>query len=357
MGGPRGRLTDLGHRRSTLKLINNAMGSGARLTAVCDILKISPRTIQRWRHQTAGGDRRKKAAAKRVPANKLTQSERGKILQICNQAEFANMAPNQIVPTLADQGSYVASESSFYRILRQEKQLVRRGRAKAPGHKRPDAIEATGANQLWSWDITYLPSTVRGLFFYLYMIMDVYSRKIVGWEVFGTESSENAALLIRKTCLKEKVSGSPLILHSDNGSPMKGATMLATLQKLGVIPSFSRPSVSNDNAYSEALFKTLKYHPGYPDSAFDDIDGARQWVLKFVHWYNEIHHHSAIKFVTPGQRHRGEDIDILQRRDELYCRAKSRHPERWSGITRNWTLIQVVSLNPNKKLKQMSRAA
>jgi len=333
------------------------MESGARLTAVCDILKISPRTIQRWRHPTTEGDGRKKAAEKRVPANRLTQSERGKILQICNQAEFANMTPNQIVPALADQGRYVASEASFYRILRQEKQLVRRGRAKAPVNKRPDSIEATGANQLWSWDITYLPSTVRGLFFYLYMIMDVYSRKIVGWEVFGTESSEHAALLIRKTCLKEKVAGSPLILHSDNGSPMKGATMLVTLQKLGVMPSFSRPSVSNDNAYSEALFKTLKYHPGYPDSAFDDMDKARQWVLKFAHWYNEIHHHSAIKFVTPGQRHRGEDIGILQRRDALYCRAKNRHPERWSGITRDWAQLQVVSLNPNKDLKRMSRAA
>ena len=333
------------------------MESGARLAAVCDILKVSPRTIQRWRHQIYEGDQRKKAAEKRVPANKLTQSERGKILQICNRAEFANMPPNEIVPALADQGSYVASESSFYRILRQEKQLVRRGRAKAPVHKRPDSIEATGANQLWSWDITYLPSAIRGLFFYLYMIMDVYSRKIVGWEVYSSESAENAALLIRKTCLREKTTGSPLILHSDNGSPMKGATMLATLQKLGVVPWFSRPSVSNDNAYSEALFKTLKYHPGYPDSAFDDMGKARKWVLKFVHWYNEIHHHSAIKFVTPGQRHRGEDIAILKRRDELYCKAKDRHPERWSSICRDWDPVRIVSLNPNNEMKRLSRAA
>lgn len=266
------------------------------------------------------------------------------------------MAPNQIVPILADQGTFVASESSFYRVLRQEDQLAHRGKAKAPQHKRPEAIEATGPNELWSWDITYLPTTIKGLFFYLYLIMDVYSRKIVGWEVHDSESTDHSTLLIRKTYLREGVAGKPLVLHSDNGSPMKGATMLATLQKLGVIPSFSRPSVSNDNAYSEALFKTLKYTSGYPDKPFDSIKQAQQWVLGFHHWYNEIHRHSALKFVTPGQRHRGEDANLLKKRSDLYNAAKENRPERWSRATRNWQHEQVVYLNPMKSDQETRKA-
>ncbi len=320
------------------------------------MLEISPRTIQRWQHRQSEPDQRKSAALQRLPENKLSEEERDQILTICNQEQFANMSPNQIVPILADEGIFVASESSFYRVLRQKDQLAHRGKAKPPKHKRPEAIEATGPNELWSWDITYLPSTIKGLFFYLYMIMDVYSRKIVGWEVHDSESADHASRLIRKTCLREGIAGNPLVLHSDNGSPMKGATMLATLQKLGVIPSFSRPSVSNDNAYSEALFKTLKYNPSYPDRPFDSIKQAQQWVLSFYHWYNEIHRHSSLKFVTPGQRHRGEDVELLEKRSALYNAAKDNRPERWSRATRNWQHEQVVYLNPTKSDQKIRKA-
>jgi len=161
--------------------------------------------------------------------------------------------------------------------------------------------------------------------------MDVFSRKIIGWEVYKTESADQASNLFRKTYLREGIAGEDLALHSDNGSPMKGATMLATLQRLGVMPSFSRPSVSDDNPYSEALFKTLKYHPGFPDKPFDSLDEARAWVAGFQHWNNEVHRHSALKFVTPGQRHRGDDIAILEQRRLLYEVAKDRLPGRWSG--------------------------
>jgi len=252
------------------------------------------------------------------------------------------------VPALADEGRYLASESSFYRVLRDQNQLTRRGRAKAPSHSRPQPLEATAPNQLWSWDITYLSTTVRGLFFYLYLILDVYSRKIVGWEVYAEESAEHAASTFRKSYLREGIAGRPLVLHSDNGSPMKGATMLGTLQKLGVMPSFSRPSVSNDNPYSEAMFKTLKYHPGFPDQPFDTLEQARQWVTGFTKWYNEEHRHSALKFVTPGQRHRGEDKDILARRALIYEEARANRPQRWSANCRDWNRPEVVCLNPLK---------
>lgn len=195
-------------------------------------------------------------------------------------------------------------------------------------------------------------TTVKGLFFYLYLIMDIFSRKIVGWEVYAEESAEHAAKTFRKAYLREGIAGQPLILHSDNGSPMKGATMLGTLQKLGVMPSFSRPSVSDDNPYPEALFKTLKYHPGLPDKPFDTLDEARLWVAGFQQWYNEEHQHSALKFVTPGQRHRGEDTELLNQRIKLYAMAKAANPERWSGNCRNWNRPAVVSLNTQKSIQR-----
>ncbi len=282
--------------------IDEACAAGARLSRVCEVLAISARTQQRWRdHGEVKADGRKEAGAQRVPANKLTEPERAQILETANAPEFADRPPSQIVPALADQGCYIASESSFYRVLREANQLAHRGKAKPSTRQRPEPLQANAPNQLWSWDITYLPSTVIGVFFYLYLIIDVFSRKIVGWEVYASQSADLAAEVFRKAYLREGIAGDALVLHSDNGSPMKGATMLATLQRLGVMPSFSRPSVSDDNPYSEALFKTLKYHPGFPDKPFENLAEFRQWVAGFDHWYNELHLHSALRFVTPNQ--------------------------------------------------------
>ncbi len=343
-------------------MIDEAHFAGARISPICTLLGISQRTLQRWRAQgEVKIDGRREAAKSRIPANKLSEEERKQILDIVNQPQYADMPPSQIVPALADVGFYVASESTFYRVLREANQLSHRGKSKPPTHKKPEPLVATGPNQLWSWDITYLATNVKGLFFYLYLIMDIYSRKIVGWEVYETESAEQAALVFRKANLRERIAGKSITLHSDNGSPMKGATMLSTLQKLGVMPSFSRPSVSNDNPYSEALFKTLKYHPEFPNKPFEHIDQARGWVAKFQNWYNDRHRHSNLKFVTPTQRHNGEDIAILEQRSVLYEEAKKRHPERWSGTTRDWIPKKTVFLNPNKsshkEVEKMPRAA
>ncbi|PKH04525.1 IS3 family transposase, partial [Psychromonas sp. MB-3u-54] len=244
---------------------------------------------------------------------------------------------------------YLASESTFYRVLKEANQLKHRERSK-PARKviKPKALKATGPNQVYTWDITYLPTQVKGVFFYLYLVLDVYSRKIVGWQVHNEELSALAADLITDICYREGVIEQQVTLHSDNGSPMKGATMLATLQELGVVPSFSRPSVSNDNPYSESLFRTLKYRPEYPEQRFENLSAGRQWVKSFVGWYNKEHLHSGIKFVTPAQRHAGEDVAILIKRKNVYQKAKSAHPERWSGKTRNWDYINEVNLNPEK---------
>jgi putative transposase len=333
-------------------LIDDACAAGARLEQACTLLGLSVRTPQRWRAEGAvKGDGRAQAAQRCLPANRLAAAEREAILEVVNRPEYARMPPSQIVPALADQGCYIASESTFYRVLREAGQLTPRGKSRAPTHRRPEPFQATAGNQLWSWDITYLATTVKGMFFYLYLIMDVFSRKIVGWEVFDRECAGHAAAVFHKAHLREGVGADDLVLHSDNGAPMKGATMLATLQRLGVVPSFSRPSVSNDNPFSEALFKTLKYQPDFPARPFDSLATARQWVCGFVHWYNEEHHHSALKFVTPAQRHRGEDARLLTDRHLLYEAAKQKRPERWSGSTRNWVPEKIVSLNPGRPAK------
>jgi transposase InsO family protein len=283
------------------------------------------------------------------PRNKLNDLERQRILAIANSPEFGHLPPSQIVPRLADQGKYIASESSFYRVLRAANQMRHRAAAKPAQGRKPRALTASQPNQIYSWDITYLPTTVRGIYLYLYLFLDIFSRKIVGWQVYDEESSDLAAEVITDICASEKVQPHQLVLHSDNGGPMKGATMLATLQRLGVIPSLSRPAVSNDNPYSESLFKTMKYRSQYPARPFATLADARTWVASFVRWYNEEHRHSAIRFVTPAQRHARQDQRLLAARDAVYTAAKARHPHRWSAGTRNWQPVPLVHLNPAKE--------
>ena len=337
-----------------IDLIEEAVTAGARRHKACAVLEIDVRTLQRWRkalrEKQILEDRRKAAAAERTPANKLGDEERERVLTICNRPEFQSLPPSQIVPRLADEGEYVASESTLYRVLREADQANRRGRAQAPRTvSKPEGYKATGPNQVWSWDITFLASIIRGVFYRLYLVEDIFSRKIVGWEIHEEELADHASVLIRKACLAEGVHQGGLVLHSDNGGPMKGATMLATLQKLGVVPSFSRPSVSDDNPYSESLFRTLKYIPAYPTKPFESLEAARKWVHEFVQWYNNEHCHSAIRYVTPNQRHEGIEHGLLKQREIVYEAARRRNPQRWTGMTRNWSPVTEVWLNPPKE--------
>ncbi len=352
MGGSRGRLISKDARRQAIDLIKEACHCGARKQKACELLGLSLRTYERWKKDDGKTDKRKNAD-KHV-ANKLTEQERKEVLAISNSEKYCDLPPCKIVPMLADEGIYIASEATFYRVLREENQLAHRVRSKPAKHKKPKECIAYGPNQIWSWDISYLPSIIRGLYYYLYFIMDIFSRKIVGWSVHEVESSEHAANLIKQACLDENISENQLTLHSDNGGPMKGVTMLVMLQDLGVIPSFSRPSVSDDNPYSEALFRTAKYQSSYPiEKAFESIFSARSWGAGLVLWYNTEHLHSALKFITPMQRHAGLDKNILKERHKTYQEARTRLPQRWSGKTRDWTLPSFVSLNPAKKIKNI----
>jgi len=350
-------MISLPDRRHAVELIEEAVAAGARQRKACKILAISARTYQRWTQEVTVVSDRRPEAQRPVPANKLNTCEREEILKVANSPIFCSLPPSQIVPALADQGCYLASESTFYRVLREAEQQHHRGRSEQPRRKVPSTHCAVGPNQVWCWDITWLPGPVRGLFYYLYLIMDLYSRKIIAWEIHEYEASDRAAQLIHKACLSEGIATQPLVLHSDNGSPMKGASMLEMLRQLGVTSSFSRPRVSNDNAYVESLFRTCKYRPDYPINGFITLDEARVWVLSFSRWYNTEHKHSGLKFTTPEQRHTGEASTLLEHRKQVYREAREQHPNRWSGEIRNWDLPEKVWLNPEKEPLELLQVA
>lgn len=340
-------MTLLPMRLTLIELVDQAVLAGARKVKACQIIELDVRTLQRWQRDKTQGDLRLQRL--QTPTNALNEVERAEVMLVLNSSEFGHLPPGQIVPKLADKGIYLASESTMYRALRAAGQLKhRRSERPAQPHAKPEGFSATGPNQVYSWDITYLPSTVRGMYFYLYAFMDIYSRKLVGWQVFERESSELASELLHDICQREQIAPQQLLLHSDNGSPMKGASMLAMLNTLGVTPSLSRPAVSNDNPYSESVFRTLKYRPNYPKKPFGSLAEARQWVERFVEWYNHDHQHSATGFVTPSERHTGLDVVILRQREAVYARAKAANPRRWSGNTRNWKPVTIVHLNPDK---------
>jgi transposase InsO family protein len=339
-------------RQNLARDIKEAHEAGARLRLACETAGIDLRTLQRWKAADGlqTGDRRP-AAIRPVPAHALSSEEREQVLAVANEPRFADMPPARIVPILADEGTYIASESTFCRVLREHGQNAHRGRAKAPRRSRPPTTHVASApRQVWCWDMTYLAAKVLGKWFYLYLILDLYSRKIVGWEVHDTDDADHAAHLVRRTALAEGIAALDRrpVLHGDNGATLKATTVLAMLHWLGVKPSYSRPRVSDDNAFVESLFRTAKYRPEFPARGFENLAAARDWAARFVRWYNHDHRHSGIRYVSPAQRHAGDDREILARRHALYQLAQERNPARWSRHTRNWTPVGAVALNPEK---------
>ena len=339
-------------RQALAQDIEAAHSAGARLQPACETAGIDARTLQRWKAQeglTAGDGRPQ--AVHPTPSHALSPAERAALLTVANESRFASVPPARIVPMLADEGVYLGSESSMARVLREHGQNAHRGRAKAPKTTRPPTTHvATAPGQVWCWDMTYLPANVMGQWFHLYLILDLYSRKIVGAEVHDSDGADHAVHLVRRTALAECIAtmDTKPVLHGDNGSTLKATTVLAMLQWLGIKPSYSRPRVSDDNAYAEALFRTAKYRPEFPTKGFASLDQARAWAAEFVRWYNVDHRHSGIRYVSPAQRHDGQDQTILAARHALYLQAKQRNPARWSGNTRDWSHINVVTLNPER---------
>ena len=316
------------------------MLKGARSSRICDGINISIRSLQRWRKNLA--DRRK---GPKRHYKVFSAKERIEILSLLLSEEYCDYPPHQIVAKLADQGVYKGSASSMYKILREENLLAHRGRSKKPTHTPKLETKATGPNQVWCWDITYIPSKLRGHWYFLYVFEDIYSRKIVGYKL-EKEESDVASESLFTHCLKaEGITGERLRLHNDNGNVMKGYFFTEKLKSLGVIQSFSRPSVSNDNPYIESLFKTMKYRPHYPYRPFRSMQEAETWIGGFVKWYNNHHLHSGIQYVTPVSRHIGEDETILSQRRKIFQKAQAKKPWRWSKAPKNWQPETTVELS------------
>ena len=350
-------MTRLEDRHRLWHALEEARAGGARLASACALAGIDPRTLQRW--QRGGGlwhgDRRSETH-RPAPSHALTAAERARIIEGANEPRFAETPPARIVPVLADEGTSIASESSLHRVLRAAGQINRRARARPPRPSRPPSTHvATAPGQVWCWDVSFLPAQVQGRWFYLSLILlslilDLFSRKVVGFEVDETDSADHASDLARRRALAEGVHAtcSKPVLHGDKGATLKATPVLAMLAWLGITPSYSRPRLSDDNPFIEALFGTAKYRPAFPPKGFVDRGAARQWAADFVHWYNHEHRHSGIRSVTPAPRHAGQDRALLARRHALDQQAGQGNPRRWSRHTRNWTPLEAVTLNPER---------
>jgi transposase InsO family protein len=313
------------------------------------------RTLERWRKSLTGEDGR--AGPRTVPHNKLSEHEERRLLDVLNSPEHRDLSPRQVIPALAERGTYVASEATAYRVLRRHGMLHHRQDSRPQQHRRPRELVAQAPNQVLCWDITYLRSPVIGQFFYLYLVTDIFSRRIVAATVYETEDDAHASRLFASVIRREKIPAGQATLHSDNGPAMKGATLKATLERLGVVSSFSRPRVSDDNPYVESLFGTMKSRVGYPRKPFSSVEEAQVWVDRFVAWYDNEHRHSALNWVTPNARHTGADLELLRRRRETYERARARNPGRWTGAIRNCAPAPAVTLNPVREATHTARAA
>jgi transposase InsO family protein len=311
------------------------------------VLGVNIRTIQRWKIK--GLKDKRKGSIKHVH-NKLSDAEEHKIVEIATSDKHKDKTPGEIVAELATEGEYIGSVRSIYRVFKRCN-IVSIDKHKKKKKVEPAEVKASRSDELWSWDISWLKSTTRGLYYYLYLFTDIFDRYIVGWAVHTEESGELAKELFEEISRKYNVKG--VTLHSDNGGPMKNHTFRATLEKLEVLQSFSRPSVSNDNAYSESLFSTLKRNAGYP-KCFKTIEEAKEWISKFVYWYNNEHMHTRLNYITPAQRRGGMYAEIFQRRNETFESARLAHPERWTRNTKLWHIKDEIFLKKGNHRKKAS---
>lgn len=292
--------------------------------------------------------RKKKDPKDRKPRTSpraLSHNERQEILDLTHEERFMDSPPAQIFYRLLDEGRYIASERTIYRILSDNGEVkVRRELRKHPKYERPELLAKT-PNELWSWDITRLRGPSKLEYYQLYVIIDVFSRYIVGWMLATTESAQLAKSLITQTCISQGIKRNELIIHSDRGPAMKSKTIADLMSHLGVVKSHSRPRVSNDNPYSESQFKTMKYCPTYPDR-FGSIEDARAFCRDFFTWYNHEHYHSGINMLTPASVHQGKADEILRRRAEVKQEAFKNHKERFvNGRPKVQKLAREVWIN------------
>ncbi len=307
----------------------------------CQALGVARATFYRRRRPTPGHQQ-----PRPTPARALCESEREHVLDVLACPRFVDRSPAEVVATLLDEGEYLCSERTMYRVLAANQPVrERRNQREHPQYTKPELV-ATGPNQTWSWDITKLLGPKKWTYFYLYVVLDIFSRYVVGWMVADRENSALAGRLIEETCHKQGVEPEVLTLHSDRGAPMTSKCTAQLLADLGVTRSLSRPQVSDDNPFSEAQFKTLKYHPGFP-GRFPGIDTAIAHCRSFFPWYNTAHRHGGIAMLTPDDVHHGRAPAVLMQRQRILEAAWHAHPERFvRGIPKSSPLPEAVWINP-----------
>jgi putative transposase len=320
--------------------IAERLGEQIGLKQACRVLNVARSRVYRARQpQTASTERL-------LPAAALSIDERDQVRQILNSERFQDKPPRQVYATLLDEGEYLCHWRTMYRVLAAHDEVrERRNLLVHPTYHKPELL-ATAPNQVWSWDITKLRGPVKWTYYYLYVLLDIYSRYVVGWMIAERETAALAKDLVETACIRQGIIREQLTLHADNGGPMRAKSLALLLDDLGVSASHSRPHTSDDNPFSEAQFKTLKYHPGYPDR-FGSIQDARMWARPFFDWYNEHHYHTGLNLLTPASVHYRQADAICQQRQTVMNAAYAAHPERFSkGLPAVAVPPKAVWINP-----------
>jgi putative transposase len=320
------------------------LGAAVGVSKACQALGL-PRS-RLYRERVAERETKPTVSAPRTHARALNPAEKSQVREILNSARFQDQAPREVYATLLDEGEYLCHWRTMYRILDEFAEVrERRNQLTHPTYQKPELL-ATGPNQVWSWDISKLLGPVKWTYYYLYVILDIFSRYVVGWMIAPQESAALARELVQQSCEKQDIQADQLTLHADRGSPMMAKSMAMLLADLGVTKSHSRPYTSDDNPFSEAQFKTLKYRPDYPNRFGSQAD-ARRWARDFFSWYNHAHHHSAIGLLTPADVHSGRAAQVLRERQQVLQLAYKKTPERFvKGLPRPAQLPEAVWINP-----------
>jgi len=317
---------------------------------VCEAMDLSRATFYRRRNAALG------VTPARKSARQLSREEREKVLDTLTEERFMDQSVPEVYAQLLDDGEYLCSMRTMYRILKAQRALrERRNQRQHPIYQKPELL-ATDPNQVWSWDITKLKGAWKWEYYSLYTILDIYSRYVVGWLVARGEAASWAEQLIREACEKQKINRDCLTIHSDRGSPMRSMCVAELLAELGVTKTHSRPRVSNDNPYSESQFKTLKYHATFPER-FGSLEDARSYLRKFFDWYNHRHRHSGIGLMTPESVHTGEAKLRWKKRQDVLRKAYERYPERFvRGVPLPPLLPKAAWINkPNSKQEEAAK--
>ena len=326
----------------------NELATKIGLKSACEVLNVPRSRVYRQRQVKV------EAQTRPTPAHALSPAEKALVRETLNSERFMDQAPRQVYASLLDEGTYLCHWRTMYRILAahdevRERRLLRQH----PVYKKPELL-ATAPNQVWSWDITYLRGEATWIHYPLYTVLDIFSRYVVGWMLAEVESSELAQQLIAATAHKQGIQPDQLTLHADNGSPMKGKPLSQLLVDLGITQSHSRPHTSDDNPFSEAQFKTMKYRPDYPDR-FASIGAARQWARPFFDWYNNHHYHSGLNLFTPASVHYGDAVVLQQQRQTVMSLAYQTHPERFThGLPSVKGAPTAVYINPPQEAQNLS---